>query len=285
MKRFAIIYDKTEYYSYMVRAMCEALRDLGQEAMGFYRDDPYETFQPTDVFSINIKRQYLKDIHKARYHIWVQDMPPIGERDFKFDRVWMMVDRWRRPGHDEDGYLPPGTDYGKFYGQKPPIRYDVCLSGFLPLTPNDHRFIRTVLGSHLVDICDRNGWKLRFVGDNWVHHPAFAKYAEPSVSPGQALADRYLWSRINIHQNEDTHIHPRVLECFACGGFCVGLENGHERDLEGDMRYLPIAGWTGLEGFLFRHLNGEAEPKRTSEHLSKYIRENYTWKKALERIL
>jgi spore maturation protein CgeB len=64
---------------------------------------------------------------------------------------------------------------------------------------------------------------LHVYGSGWEAYPDLKTIHSP-IENGPELAALYRASRINLHIHELTLVHPRVLECLACGGFIISRE-------------------------------------------------------------
>lgn len=123
----------------------------------------------------------------------------------------------------------------------------------------------------LVRICADRGWRFRLAGWGWNAHPEFAPFYQGIVKPGEPLARFYQAHRVNIHTEGTTNVHPRLLECLACGGFVLSEAHptdgrpGGLRTFFGPEAAPTFSGESDLERQLVRYLADDAVRTRAIE--------------------
>lgn len=71
----------------------------------------------------------------------------------------------------------------------------------------------------MLDWAARSGYPLKIYGSGWDKHPDLGKYAAGPLEHGEALANVYHRSRINLQAVITCNIHQRVFEGISAGGF------------------------------------------------------------------
>jgi hypothetical protein len=87
--------------------------------------------QPTDTLSINVPRSKLPVPEGVIHHNWVQDPYDAGADKACEDKTWMWVCHW--VDWWGGAYLPPATDYGRYFARPTEHEADVAFAGHVPM--------------------------------------------------------------------------------------------------------------------------------------------------------
>ena len=153
------------------------------------------------------------------------------------------------------------------------------------------RVQRADLAEQLINLSKKHNWSLAIAGEGWHLFPASEPYRHRHITPGKELARFYQRSRINLHINGDTNVHPRVMECLACGAFVLPRTNVTDNQPGGlfevldDPDYPSFNDMADLEEKLHYFLEHPEEREAHVEKAGTAIREKYTIKTAADLLL
>lgn len=285
MKVALISFDQP-YQNLITRGMLRALAALGHEACAFIVKSPHTGvvdlagYGATHVFSTDIPPRRVLNRGGAHFSFWLQDIDYCNPMDFYHsDLNLFSIWAWKWIPNSE--YLPPATDYGTLHytGEPDRCEADVMLSGFI--APNDDRTpVRIKTAKALVDICARRGWRLKITGLGWHHYPWAVPHWAPHkyVEPGPALAQAYRSAKVTLHDSLWTNMHQRVLECFACGGFCLSRELPFDGvDFDPVFKGIPKHHDADLEPILERLVENDAERRALAAAGRAAVAAGHTW--------
>ena len=146
-RRFLILLPLKGYYRRIARGLGAALEERGAAVayqalpvLSRHRSreaDPkaisreIARFEPTDTFTINVPKAALPIPPSVLHHCWVQDLYDwIGAKRSANEKIWMWTSHWcPRWGGT---FLPPATDYHKYFSRPESYHADIAFVGFLP---------------------------------------------------------------------------------------------------------------------------------------------------------
>lgn len=287
--RVAIVSTIQPYHDMISRRMEIALQELGHDALTFqtsggnYAID-LNGWYPTHVFSINYPFDKILNSGKAHFTLWLQDIDTVNVMDlYQSSLNLYSISSWSWIRNSK--FLPPGTDY-HLYQAKHATGYmaDIMLSGFVKKEGVEERTDRRLKTARsLLDICKRRNLRLLIAGFGWEMHKEFAPHFVGYLHPGEILAGSYKRSKIVLHDNIWTNMQGRVLEAYACGGFCIPMAMPNDAvDIDPILPGLPKHHDTDLEDVIMHYIDNDDERLAVASSIKAVVHEKHTWKNRMQ---